>query len=127
MTRRTGTLLELGLADDADPRQFLPWFFPPALPGSSLEFVLHTKSATRFAADDRGNVRIDGFKADELKLRMMYVATVVASNIDVGALDVSFDGGATGSMALAGRAKSESVFRSDATATLDESKLVVGP
>ena len=39
--------------------------------------MLHTRSATRYATNDHGNLRMDGFKADELKLQTMSVASVV--------------------------------------------------
>lgn len=125
MARRSGTLLELGLADDADWRGLLYPLIPQPDPAAKLAFVLHTTSATRFAANDHGNVRIDGFKADELRIQTMSVATVVAKGLDVGALDVWFDGDATGSVVVAGKATSATVFQSGAPATYDDSGLTV--
>jgi len=128
MARRTGTLLELGEFDDADPRVLVYWLLPKPDASAGLEFILHTTSATRFAANDHGNVSIDGFTADELKISAMSVATVVAKNIDVGVLDVSFDGDASGSVVVAGTAKSRKLFQSGAPAAYDESGLTLtGP
>lgn len=77
MARRTGNLLELGLFDESDWRVLFLYLIPRPDPNTKLEFVLHTRSATRYAANDHGNLRMDGFKADELKLQTMSVASVV--------------------------------------------------
>jgi hypothetical protein len=127
MARRDGNQLSLGLADDADPRVLIGWLLPPLDPNAKLEFVLHTTSATRFAADDHGDLRMGGFKAGELRLSTMSVATIVASHLDVGALEVWLDGGSTGSVILSGRATSESVLTNGSSAEVTDAGLKVGP
>lgn len=127
MARRDGNLLELGLFDDADWRVLIMWLLPRPDPAAKLEFVLHTTGATRFSANDRGRLVMDGFKADELRISTMASATVDARGLDVGALQLSMDGGSTGQVVLAGRARSAELYTNGAPVPIDDSGLMVGP
>lgn len=126
MSRRAGNLLELGLFDDADPRVLIMWLLPRPDPAAKLEYVLHTTGATRFSANDRGRLVMDGFKADELRISAMASGTVDARGLDVGALTLSMDGGSTGRVVLAGRARSAELYTNGASAPIDDSGLKVG-
>jgi hypothetical protein len=124
MSRKTGTLLELGLSDDADPRVLLS-IVGAQPPKGPLAFELHTRALAKATVAGGGTLVTDRLVGDSFELSTLSEKDSSLRGVDVANLRVGLEGG-KGGVTVSGKATSLYVMNSGAGAVFDGSQLVAG-
>jgi hypothetical protein len=112
MARRTGRFLELGLADDSDPRILLYGFgLMPAPPEKGrVTWELTVPTLEKLGAHDRGVVRLRSLKGGTLKVDAGGSARAYLQGLDLDTFSLMMSYGDPAKVVASGRARVHSAL-----------------